>query len=175
MEISSQNGDGFNTLYRWLWLWTIFVLFFLFFSFQNFLFEGPWDSLETKRCILMVQPFIIYIYIQIQTMYRSCNRPYESDFHCCSCMVNFLFYVTCVRIASLDSHILHSPLLIISGFTVTVATSMIKWPKYQDMILVASHISRLLWWFTTPKPLWWSEIKWRDARVRGLSTVPLSC
>ncbi|CBI29444.3 unnamed protein product, partial [Vitis vinifera] len=23
---------------------------------------GPWDSLETKRCILMVQPFIIYIY-----------------------------------------------------------------------------------------------------------------
>lgn len=118
MEISSQNGDGFKTLYRWLWLWTIFVLFFLFFSFQNFLFEGPWDSLETKRCILMVQPFIIYIYIQIQTMYRSCNRPYESDFHCCSCMVNFLFYVTCVRIASLDSHILHSPLLIISGFTV---------------------------------------------------------
>lgn len=148
--------------------------FLSFFLFPKFSFWGSLGFFR-GRDVYWWCKHLLYTYIQIHTMYRSCNRPYESDFHCCSCMVNFLFYVTCVRIASLDSHILHSPLLIISGFTVTVATSMIKWPKYQDMILVASHISRLLWWFTTPKPLWWSEIKWRDARVRGLSTVPLSC
>lgn len=91
--------------------------FLSFFLFPKFSFWGSLGFFR-GRDVYWWCKHLLYTYIQIHTMYRSCNRPYESDFHCCSCMGNFLFYVTCVRIASLDSHILHSPLLIISGFAV---------------------------------------------------------